>query len=64
MSNDSTGASTPPKSPAVFRTLDMGNPRCPICGLYELNDGSEEALWTCECDEEDDGAQWTAEEES
>ncbi len=28
-----------------------GNPRCPICGLYELNDGSEETLWTCECED-------------
>ncbi len=28
----------------------IGNPRCPICGLYELNDGSEETLYTCECD--------------
>lgn len=30
------------------------NPRCPICGYYELNDGSEETLWTCECDEADE----------
>jgi hypothetical protein len=27
------------------------NPICRICGLYELNDGSEDTLWTCECDE-------------
>lgn len=32
----------------------VGNPRCPICGLYELNDGSEETLWTCECDVDED----------
>lgn len=30
----------------------IGNPQCPICGLYELNDGSEDTLWTCECDEQ------------
>jgi len=30
----------------------IGNPRCPICGLYELNDGSEDTLYTCECDED------------
>ncbi len=28
----------------------VGNPRCTNCGLYELNDGSEETLYTCECD--------------
>lgn len=28
--------------------------RCPICGLYEENDGSEETLYTCECDEEEE----------
>lgn len=32
----------------------IGNPRCPICGLYELNDGSEETLWTCECEDDED----------
>jgi len=26
------------------------NPICPICGLYELNDGSEDTLYTCECE--------------
>lgn len=30
----------------------IGNPICPICGLYELNDGSEETLYTCECDDD------------
>lgn len=29
----------------------FGNPMCPICGLYELNDGSEDTLYTCECDD-------------
>lgn len=29
------------------------NPRCSECGLYELNDGSEETLYTCECEIED-----------
>lgn len=32
----------------------MVNNRCPICGCWELNDGSEETLYTCECDIEDD----------
>lgn len=30
------------------------NPRCPECGLYELNDGSEDTLWTCECELDDE----------
>ena len=29
------------------------NPRCPECGLYELNDGSEDTLWTCKCELEE-----------
>lgn len=36
------------------------NPRCPECGLYELNDGSEDTLWTCECEIEDTPATPTA----
>lgn len=28
--------------------------RCPICGLPEQNDGSEETLYICECDEDDE----------
>lgn len=26
------------------------NPICPVCGLYELNDGSEDTFYTCECE--------------
>lgn len=31
----------------------MSNPVCPVCGLYELNDGSEDTLYTCECDDQE-----------
>jgi hypothetical protein len=36
------------------------NPRCPECGLYELNDGSEDTLWTCECELDETPATPTA----
>jgi hypothetical protein len=29
------------------------NPVCPVCGLYELNDGSEDTLYTCECESDE-----------
>lgn len=37
------------------------NTQCPICGGWELGDGTEDADWSpCDCGDADD--KWTAEE--